>query len=325
MKSPVIRLLTAALATALLTTACTGDDDDGVTESDNGDARVIEHQFGKTTVEGTPQRVVSLGLTDGDPLLALGIEPIAVRPGYGVDGFGPWAQDDVEGADPTVLQPDAIDVGKIATLNPDLIVAVSSDIDRPTYKKLSKIAPTIVRPEGSVEYGVSWEVTTTMIGNAVGKPDAAKEVIEETKVAINDTLRSNPGIDGTTGEVVRANPRGGWEVYTSVDPRGQFMLELGVNPPPKLAKLDNGRNSWIDLSPEQTDKLEADVLVAIHGEGERALFKQSKPFQNLAVNQRGGVVMVPEQPLGQALSYTSVLSIPYALERLAPKIAEALG
>lgn len=325
MKSPVIRLLAALLATVLLAAGCTGDDDDGVTETDDGDARVIEHEFGKTTIEGQPERVVSLGLTDADPLLALGVEPIAIRPGYGVDGFGPWAQEAVGDADPTILDPNEIDVDKVATLDPDLIVAINSDIDRPMYEKLAKIAPTIARPEGAVDYGVPWEVTTTMIGNAIGEPEAAKEVIEKTKVAINDTLRANSGIDGTTGEVVRADPQGGWIVYTPVDARGQFMLELGVNLPPKLAKLDDGTSYSVDLSAEQTNKLEADVVVAIYSKGERKLFKQSKRFQKLAVTQRGGVVMVPAESLGQALSYTSVLSIPYALERLAPKITAALG
>lgn len=324
MKSPMIRLLAGLLAAVLLAAGCSGGDDDGVAETDDGDARVIEHQYGETTIEGTPERVVSLGLTDADPLLALGVEPIAIRPGYDVEGVGPWAEEALGDADPTVLGASEIDVEKVATLDPDLIVAISTDIDESMYDQLSKIAPTVVRPEGAVDYGVSWEVTTTMIGNAVGEPDEAKEIIEDTKVAINDTLRAHPGIDGTTGEVVRANPEGGWYVYTPVDARGQFMLELGINLPPELAKRDDGSSYWVDVSAERTDDLEADVVVAIYAGDQRKLFEDSKLFQQLAVQQRGGVVMVPSEPLGQALSYTTVLSIPYALDKLAPKIADAL-
>lgn len=324
MRSPAIRILAALAATVLLAAGCSGDDDDGSTESDDGDARIIEHQYGETAIEDAPERVVSLGLTDADPLLALGVEPIAIRPGYDVDGVGPWAEEALGDAEPTVLDANEIDVEKIATLNPDLIVAISADIDQAMYKQLSKIAPTIVRPDGAVDYGVPWEVATTMIGNAVDRADEAKEIIEQTKVAINDTLRAYPGIDGTTGEIIRANPQGGWYVYTPVDARGQFMLELGVNPPPKLAKLDDGTSYWVDVSAERTDELEADTLVAIYGKAERKLFTDNKLFQELAVNQRGGVVMVPSQPLGQALSYTTVLSIPFALDKLAPKIAGAL-
>ncbi|MGH8967594.1 MAG: ABC transporter substrate-binding protein, partial [Actinomycetes bacterium] len=207
---------------------------------------------------------------------------------------------------------------------PDLIVAISADVDEATYDKLSKLAPTIVRPEGAINYGVSWEVATTMIGEAVDKADEAKTIIEDTKVAINDTLRANPRIDGTNGEIIRANAEGGWYVYTPVDARGQFLFELGVNPPPKLAKLDDGGSYWVDVSAEKTDDLEADIVIAIADPDEQKLFEDSKLFQQLAVNKRGGVLFVPEEPIGQALSYTTVLSIPYALEKLAPKISEAL-
>ena len=309
----------------MFTAGCSGDDDGGTTETDDGDARIVEHQFGETKVEGKPERVVSLGLTDADPLLALGVEPVAIRPGYGIDDVGPWAEEALGDADPQILDPNEIDVEKVAALNPDLIVAISAEVDRSTYNQLSKIAPTIVRPEGAVDYGVPWEVTTTMIGDAVGEADAAKETIEETKVAINDTLRTNPGIDGTTGEIIRANAEGGWYVYTPVDARGQFMLELGINLPPKLAKLDDGSSYWVDVSAERTDDLEADVVVAIATKQEQKLFNDSEIFQKLAVNQRGGVVMVPSEPVGQALSYTSVLSIPFALDKLATRVAEALS
>ncbi|UYM04349.1 iron-siderophore ABC transporter substrate-binding protein [Solicola gregarius] len=324
MTTPWIRTLAALAATVLLAAGCSGDDDGDVTETTDGDARIVEHAYGETTVEGTPERVVSLGLTDADPLLALGVEPVAIRPGYGVDGVGPWAREALGDASPEVLDAEEINVEQVAALDPDLIVAISADVDEATYDKLSKLAPTIVRPEGAINYGVSWEVATTMIGSAVDKADEAQTIIEDTKVAINDTLRANPHIDGTNGAIVRANPEGGWYIYTPVDARGQFMFELGVNLPPKLAKLDDGSSYWVDVSAEKTDDLEADVLVAIGDKDEQKLFKGNKLFQDLAVSRRGGVVYVPPEPLGQALSYTTVLSIPYALDALAPQISEAL-
>lgn len=318
-----MRLFAALLATALLTAGCTGDDDD--TETTDGDARVIEHQYGETAVDGTPERVVSLGLTDADPLVALGVEPVAIRPWPGVDGLGPWAQEALDGETPKILDSEEIDVEQVAKLDPDLIVAISADVDKAMYEQLSKIAPTIVRPEGAVDYGVSWEVATTMIGDAVDKADEAKTIIEDTKVAINNALREHPGIDGTTGEMVLPNAEGGWYAYTPVDARGQFMSELGINLPPKLARSDDGSDYFINVGAEKTDDLEADVIVALGDPDEQKLYKKSKLFQKLAVNQRGGVVYVDSSDVRYALSYTSVLSIPYALERLAPKIAEALA
>lgn len=317
-----LRTFAALLALLLLTVSCTDDGSSTEPDSDGGDdARVIEHRYGETEVTGSPERVVSLGLTDADPLLALGVDPVAIRPGYDVEGVGPWAREELGATNPKILDTQQIDLERVASLNPDLIVAMSTEVDRQMYEKLSKIAPTIVRPEGAIDYGVPWEVTTTMIGNAVGRPEKAQEVIEKTKVAINQAMRENPRIDGTNGAVIRPNPQGGWYVYTPADKRGQFMFELGSNLPPKLAKKDDGSSYWIDISEENTDLLEADVLVAI---GQKKQFTQSKLFRELAVVDRGGVVYVPPKPVGQALAYTTVLSIPFALDKLAPRMSEAL-
>lgn len=317
-------MLAALVAAFALTAACTGDDTPESPESDDGDARVVEHRYGQTEIVGTPERVVSLGLTDSDPLLALGVEPIAVRPGYGVDGVGPWAQEELDGATPKILDTGEIDIDEVAALEPDLIVAISAAVDRKTYDRLSEIAPTVVRPEGTIDYGTSWEVATTMIGTAVGEPEEAQTIVEETKVAINDTIRESPRIDGTTGAVVSPDPKDGWQVSTPVDSRGQFMFELGVNLPPKLAKRDDGRSYRIHLDDAKTDDLEADVVLAVGDAKEQKVFAEDRRFQRLAVAQRGGVVEVSAKPVGQALSYTSVLSIPYALDHLAPPISEAL-
>lgn len=324
MRSLWIRRLVCVLGLMALTAACTGDSDSDEPETTDGDARIVEHQYGETAIEGTPERVVSLGLTDADPLLALGVKPIAIRPGYSVDGVGPWSKDELGDATPEILDPDQIDVDQITALKPDLIVAISAAVDRKTYEQLSDIAPTIVRPKGAIDYGVSWEVATTMVGDALGLPDEATSIIEDTKVAISDTLRANPRIDGTTGEAVRVDPDGGWYVYSPVDSRGQFLTELGVNLPPALAKQDQPNRYWIGVDRPRTNDLEADVLLAIGSPKEQKEFADSPVFQRLAVNQRDGVVQVPEQPIGQALAYTTVLSIPYALDKLAPQLSEAL-
>ncbi|MGH3358754.1 MAG: ABC transporter substrate-binding protein [Nocardioidaceae bacterium] len=316
-------LVTVAAAFAL-TAACTGDDPADLPESDDGDARIVEHSYGQTEIEGTPERVVSLGLTDADPLLALGVTPVAIRPGHGVEGLGPWAKGELGGATPKVLDTGRIDVDAVAALKPDLIVAVSAEVARPTYDRLSEIAPTVVRPEGAIDYGTSWEVATTMIGDAVGEPEDAETIVEDTKVAINETIRENPRIDGTTGVVVSPDGKDGWQVSTPVDSRGQFMFELGSNLPPDLAKRDDGMSHRIHLSAAETDDLEADVVLAVGDPKEQKMFARDKRFQRLAVAQRGGVVDVPAEPVGQSLSYTTVLSIPYALDHLAPRISDAL-
>ena len=65
----------------------------------------IEHKFGSTTITEQPQRVVSIGYTEQDFLLALSVQPVAVRYWYGDenDAIFPWADNYVEGDQPIVL------------------------------------------------------------------------------------------------------------------------------------------------------------------------------------------------------------------------------
>lgn len=158
------RLVAALAALLLLTAGCAGGADtasDPAVPSDGAqDAAfpvTLTHVFGETTIPERPQRVVALGVTDSDPVLALGTVPVAVMPFsfYAETGVGPWAQDLLAGQDVTVLDPTSdVDVEQVAALEPDLVVAVSAGIDQAVYDRLSAFAPVLARPAGTVAYGV---------------------------------------------------------------------------------------------------------------------------------------------------------------------------
>ncbi|MGH3928331.1 MAG: iron-siderophore ABC transporter substrate-binding protein, partial [Pseudonocardiaceae bacterium] len=65
----------------------------------------IEHKFGSTEITDPPQRIVTVGLTDHDALLALGIVPVGVTEWYGNHPFAtwPWARDELSDATPVVV------------------------------------------------------------------------------------------------------------------------------------------------------------------------------------------------------------------------------
>ena len=50
----------------------------------------ITHAFGQTVVEAQPTRVVSVGVTEHDFLLALGVVPVAVTDWYGDQPYATW-------------------------------------------------------------------------------------------------------------------------------------------------------------------------------------------------------------------------------------------
>ena len=123
----------------------------------------IEHKFGSITVKAAPQRVVSIGFTDQDWLLALGVTPIAIRDWYGdqPDATWPWAQAMLGDANPTVLASAELNFEQIASLKSDLIVGVSSGMTDADYAKLSQIAPTVAQPKQFIDYGTPWDATTS--------------------------------------------------------------------------------------------------------------------------------------------------------------------
>ena len=139
----------------------------------------ITHVFGETTVPEPPKRVVSAGYTGQDDLLALGVVPIAVTNWFGDQPLAvwPWARPKLGNAKPVVLNLDnGIQVQRIASLKPDLIVATDAGVDQDTYQKLTAIAPTIPQSDGDAFFE-PWKDQATAIGRAVFRPDQMKSLI----------------------------------------------------------------------------------------------------------------------------------------------------
>ena len=88
--------LFAALALALTASACGSDDSSSDSASSEGGA-TIKHKFGTTKVPKDPKRIVTLGYNDHEFLLAMGVEPIAIRDWVGVGPVTkvPWAKDEI--------------------------------------------------------------------------------------------------------------------------------------------------------------------------------------------------------------------------------------
>ncbi|HCB07901.1 MAG TPA: ABC transporter substrate-binding protein, partial [Nocardioides bacterium] len=85
----------------------------------------VTHKYGETTVDEEPVRVVSVGVTEQDILMQLGVVPVGVTEWYGEQPFAtwPWAQELLGDAEPEVLSTaDGFEMERIAALQPDLIV-----------------------------------------------------------------------------------------------------------------------------------------------------------------------------------------------------------
>src|SRR4051794_27605764 len=173
-------LVTVVLTLPLLLTACgsDGSETDATAGATRSPAPVggafpvtVEHQYGETVVPAEPQRVVSVGVTEQDVLLQLGVVPVAVTEWYGEqpDATWPWAHDLLDGAHPEVLHTgDGLEFERIAALDPDLIVGTNAGLTKKDYQLLSAIAPTIAGVEGATDYFSPWQDQVLQIARGLG-------------------------------------------------------------------------------------------------------------------------------------------------------------
>jgi iron complex transport system substrate-binding protein len=281
----------------------------------------FEHAFGSTEVTAEPKRVVALGVNDGDALLALGVVPVG-NAGYTFypNGFGPWAEPYLKGAELTRIESDSEpDFEQIAALTPDLIIALNSGIDEQAYAKLSQLAPTVARPADSGAYGVQTDVQMKLVGKAIGRADAAEAELSEYEKLIKDTVEAHPEFAGKTGVVILPYD-GQYGAYLPRDSRGAFLDNLGIALPQAIDDLDDGSAFFVPISAEQVPLLDGDLILVIGAEDRSAFTDSSSLFGNL----KSKIIFGDTDQRG-AISYNSVLSIPYAIDSFVPRIADALA
>lgn len=323
----MLRKLLPVLALFGLLTACSSapapDSGSGAPApaSDGAFPARIEHVYGSTEIPEQPQRVVALGVTDADPVLALGVTPVATATYTFYEeagGLGPWARDLVQGEPPVVLTGDP-NLEQIAALAPDVIIAVSAGIEQPMYEQLSAIAPVVARPAGTIAFGVPRSDQMRTVATALGQPERGEELIRQADAAFADAVAAHPAFRGKVGATVLPFD-GKYGAFTTADARGQFMAGLGFVQPPRIAEQDNG-SFYVEVSSEQASLLDGDALVMLADEGAAKTQVDGDPvLQQVPVVAQGRMV-VPDADTRGAMTYNSVLSAPFALERLVPQLA----
>lgn len=288
----------------------------------------LDHKYGSTTITAKPERIVTVGLTDHDALLALGIVPVGTTEWFGgyPGSIWPWAQDELEalgGALPEAVGGEAINFEKIAALQPDLILALYSGLKPEEYDLLTQIAPTVAQPAAYVDYGIPWQELTVTVGKAVGKAAEAAALVTDVEAQFVQLQSAHPEFSGATSIV--ATPYQGIWVYGEQDVRGRFLTMLGFQLPAGLQEI-TGTEFGGNLSMERADLLDVDVIIWL--DAEEAEGELGGPvYQNLPVHTEGREVHLSSynDPLGGATSFVSVLSLPFLLEGLVPQLVAAMG
>lgn len=274
-----------------------------------------------------PSRIVTLGQTDHDVVVALGSVPIAVA-GFvegGHSALRPWNRSAFT-ADPPVLNMQEIEFEKVAALEPDLIFAVMSGITKQDYAKLAEMAPTVAQPVDYQDWAVPFRPHTELIGAALGQPAQATELVASLEDAFAAARRENPTL---TGKAAGCAELWGADFYIlgASAPRTQFLIDLGMTLPQSLADLV-GKEYNAELSNERVDLLdELDVVIWTTDHDAESALLGNKLGSSLATTKEGRYVLAPngggDDDLLYSMDWGSILSYRWALEHALPRILRA--
>jgi iron complex transport system substrate-binding protein len=280
----------------------------------------VTHKYGTTTVPAAPQRVVSLGYTDQDAILALGVVPVAIREftGNKPSATWEWAQDELQGRRPQVLPVGEVSTEALAALRPDLIVGISAGLTQEQYDTYSEIAPTIAQPAGFVDYGTPWQDATRLTGQALGRSAEAEKLISDLEARFAQVKAASPALQGRTVAGVRPSTadNASFFVWGSQDLRARFFEALGMTVPQEFDQLA-GSNFYATISTEEISKLNSvDSLVLITASDAETQAFQNLPGYSSLTPVREGHAFTPTPEQSAALSFSSVLSLPALLDSL---------
>ncbi|BBZ01226.1 iron ABC transporter substrate-binding protein [Mycolicibacterium chitae] len=309
----------------LLATACESGSD-----SDAADGAVtITHAFGETTIPARPTRVVSAGFTEQDSLLALGLVPIATTEWWGEQPFAvwPWAQPALGGAQPVVLSlTDGIDVDQIASLTPDLIVAINAGCDADTYARLSAIAPTVPQ-SGPAPFFEPWKEQAATLGRAAFAADQMDALIAAVDDGFTAAGAAHPQFQDKKVLLLQGSTY--WEnsvLATKPGWRTDFLTQLGFTISEAIAPFgrEHDHRAYIPL-PEIGPVLDdADVLIwTTESDEDRARLLADPNIAALRATRENRNVFTTKDLTG-AIAFSSVLSYPLVAEQLPPLLAAAL-
>lgn len=292
----------------------------------------IKHALGSTTIEQKPTRVATLGWSDADMVLALGVVPVGCpkitwggNKNESTDSFDK-ALAKIGGQQPTrYSDADGAPVDEIAKLRPDLILATNSGVTKEEYARLSKIAPVIAYPGEA--YGTSWQDGVKLAGQALGLEGKAKQVTAATEKAIRDAVAKYPAIKGKTASWLMIQPTdlSKFAAYTTLDNRPRMLENLGMKNAPIVTQLSKGKKTFsVDISSEKASTLDADVVVFyIEKPGEEKTFTSHPLIGQIPALKDGAYVATLEPGESYFMSSPTPLTIPEGLPRLLPKLQAA--
>lgn len=292
----------------------------------------IQHAFGETVIEEKPERVATIAWANHDVALALGVVPVGFSAAnYGIQddsGLLPWTAEKLKELgeeNPNVFQDtDGLDFEAIADSNPDVILAAYSGITQEEYDTLSQIAPVVAYEK--TPWVTSWRDQILLNSKGMGLEAEGKQLIADTEKLIQDKANEYSVIKGKKAAfaMFNATDLSKFYVYTPADPRGEFLMELGMEYPESLQKLVGDEESfYIELSAENADALkDVEIFIAYGDDNTLSTLQKDPILGKVPAIQNGSVVVIEDNTPLAAAGNPNPLSIQYTIDEYLTLISE---
>lgn len=344
-RGPALAMVVVALAATLAacTTGPTTSSDSAsqaaasVSQADMGAFPVtIEHAYGATTIESEPTRVVALGWSDPDVVLALGVVPVgASKTSWGgtPNGSTVWFDEKLatmDGAQPPTRVDDTSSgiagaLTDIATLNPDLVLATNSGMTQDEYDKLTALGVPVVAYPGEA-WMTSWRDSLDLVGRALGRNALADEVQTQVEQILTDAQAEHPDLVGTSVFVSWVDPTDASSIGVYGDNRATVLTEVGMIEPAWVEEITKGA-AYGTISAERASTLDADLALMTAESQAEADAIEADPLVTQIPAVAAGTVWwdLPDHSTAYALDVATPLSLPYMVDHLLPELDEVVA
>ncbi|MEU9332294.1 iron-siderophore ABC transporter substrate-binding protein [Streptomyces sp. NPDC048290] len=263
------------------------------TDTDGAFPRTVTHFQGATEIPAAPTRIAALSTGQLDDLLTLGLVPTATTradnaglvPDYLTDAF-PQYKERLDGMTDAGTR-SAPNLETLAAAKPDLILA--NDSLGELYPQLSKIAPTVV----TAGNGINWKRDLLLVGEAVGKGQAAQELLDG---IVADAAERGAAIEGDpTVSMVRFTPDR-TRMFGVSSFTGSIAVDMG------LARPESQRFQAIseDIGAESIDIADGDwIFYSVQGdaaETDAASVVAGPLWKSMGAVRSGQAVRVDDDP-----------------------------
>lgn len=295
---------------------------------------VIKHAFGEAVIEEKPERIVTVQWANHDVALALDVVPVGFSAAnYGVQddsGILPWTAEKLKELgenEPNVFHDtDGLDFEAISDANPDVILAAYSGITQEDYDILSDIAPVVAYQTSP--WVTTWREQVTYNAMGMGMEAEGEQLIKDTENLIKEKSSEYPEIQGKKVAWVNfsATDMSKLHIYTPVDPRVSFLMELGMVVPESITNEITDETGYsLNLSAENADLLnDADIII---GYGDEELYQAVKAdslLGKIPAIERGSVVFIGNGTPLAASGNPNPLSIAYTIDEYLELIGGAI-